>query len=360
MWWVPTGWSKEAQGGWLIVTMMLYFTAFSTWYVPYAAFGIEVVRGNEPERLRLNGAINALGLFAGVPMGWLYWCCQRPIFHNPVEGMRYVGLIFGVLIGACALIPALIYREPPDLILQEETKPSAQVMKLGELLRIRPFQMLILCYFAMIFGFATVAQLGFYVVSYDGCRGDVRMGSYILGIASTVSGLLGGVAAPAIAASAGRFGRRQVLFPCLAIGTLGNLSLLWSITPSDIYLYVVSWIFTSFAIWGFWTIIPALLGSVSDDIERETGKACQGLISAVAGVSGKIAVSGSFMLTGVIMVVCGYDVKLTQAELVEPLLRMRLIYAVLPCLGLIIVAVAAWFCRVSTSAGEVVPAKPAA
>jgi GPH family glycoside/pentoside/hexuronide:cation symporter len=351
IWWVPPGWGSAGHAAWLIITMLLYFTAFSFFFIPYSAFGIETVRGDEPERLRLMGAVNSLANFAGVPMGWLFWCCQLSCFANPVQGMRWVGLVFGVIIGACALTPALVRQESPRVTIAEDGKKIALAVprvKLRDVLKFRPLLHLVVCYFALIFCFATVSQQGMYVLIYKGCAGDTKLASLIGGISATLQGVLGAFAAPLVAALGERFGRRHVLMPFLAVGALGSLSMWWTVTPKNPYLVLVSGFAIGFCIASFWTIIPALLGTISDDFERQTGQACQGMISAVAGISGKLAVSAAFLLTGVMVNLCGFDVKAPLSTMGPALTRMTLIYALLPSVGIFIAGWSAWTCPVST------------
>jgi GPH family glycoside/pentoside/hexuronide:cation symporter len=349
IWWVPTGWSRDAQGAWMIALMLLYYTAYSIFAVPFAAFTIEVVRGDESERLRLNGAITSFGNLSAIPMGWLYWLCNRPVFGNPVHGMRYVGLIFGLIIGACAFIPALVYRESPRFIVQEDkTKPALPTMPLKKLLQFRPLQLLLLSAFSLVFGFSLVSQLGFYVLAYYACRGDIETASYIYGLSSTVHGLLGTVVAPFVAWIARRLGRRHALMPFLGLGGLGSLSMWWSMSPQHPYCYIASASAVTFCVASFWTITPAILGTISDDIERRTGFSCQGMISGIFGIASKLAVSISFLLTGYVLLFCGFDAKLPLATMGVPLERMRLAYSLLPFMGLAVAALSIWYCKVST------------
>jgi GPH family glycoside/pentoside/hexuronide:cation symporter len=349
MWWVPPHWGHHAQMAWLTVTMMLYFAAYSVFYVPYTAFGIEVVRGDESERLRLMGAVNAFSNFASFPMGWLYFLCCLSFFTNPVEGMRWVGLALGIIMGACAFIPALVYQEPPDFVPENMTAgETREVISIWELFRDRNFNLVLVCFFSLIFGFALVAGLGYYILRYYACQGDAQLANVINGWANTGQALLGTVAAAWVGALARKFGRHHTLIPFLAVSFIGNISMIWCLNHSMPYFYVISVILSCFSIWGFWTIIPALVGSISDDIERRTGKICQGVISAVSGVAGKIALSAALLLTGFVMVLCGFDVNMPADKMVGPLLKMRAVYAVLPALSCVIVGLAAWNIRVPT------------
>jgi len=65
-----------------------------------------------------------------------------------------------------------------------------------------------------------------------------------------------------------------------------------------------------------------------------TGQSCQGTLSALYGIAVKVGASSALLLTGYILLVCGFSAEMPLAEMVRPLLGMRALFAVVPALGL--------------------------
>jgi Na+/melibiose symporter-like transporter len=97
-----------------------------------------------------------------------------------------------------------------------------------------------------------------------------------------------------------------------------------------------SWVGFSFGLAAYWSIRPALLGEISDAFEKETGLVCQGTFSAIYGIAIKLALSVSLMLTGYILLACGFDVHTPLGQMMQAISRMRYLYAGVPCLGMIL------------------------
>jgi Na+/melibiose symporter-like transporter len=100
------------------------------------------------------------------------------------------------------------------------------------------------------------------------------------------------------------------------------------------YLSTISDLGISVCLVGFWLLMPAFLGDISDAYERATGQSCQGSLSALYGIAVKVGASSALLLTGYILVVCGFNAEMPLAEMAQPLLGMRALFAVVPALGL--------------------------
>jgi glycoside/pentoside/hexuronide:cation symporter, GPH family len=343
IWWVPNTWSHEAQGAWLILCSFLFFTAYSFFAIPYAALAIEVTQDTK-ERMRIMAVRNAWATFSNLPIHWLYWLCQRSIFSSPLEGMRYLGIIFGILIGVAALLPAFMYKETPYV--RPKIEPIASEKKLlntgvfKPILLLRSFQWLLFSILTLVTGFTLVAHLGFYLTVYYSCRGDKDLAAWIMGINGTLGTVLTVFFCPVISALANRIGKHNALIFFLAIGCLGSLSTWWSITPAMPYLGILSSIPICFGIAAYWTIAPALLGDISDSFSRKTGLNYQGTFSAIYGIAIKIGVSLSLMVTGYVLVFCHFDAQLSSTAMAEPLHRMRILFALVPCGGMLMAILA--------------------
>lgn len=345
IWWVPREWASFGQSAWLIVLTFVFFTAYSFFAVPYAAFAIEVTTNRE-ERMGLMAARTALANFSAIPIGWLYWLCQRHVFSDPVQGMRYVGLGFGILLAAAAFLPAWIARENPAHVGAGHA-PEVHLDKSlsRRILGLKPFRMLLISLLVLVVGFTLVGGLGFYLGLYYVCQGDKEFAGLVGGVAATLGPISGMLACPVVAAIANRLGKRQTLAMFLVLGCAGSISYWWTLTPRYPYLGIVSGILVGFALSAYWSIMPALLGEISDAFEKETGLACQGVFSALYGIAVKIGASVSLVLTGYILVVVGFDVAQTPEQMAAPIFSIRILYSLLPVIGMAIAGWTVWNIR---------------
>jgi glycoside/pentoside/hexuronide:cation symporter, GPH family len=339
IWWVPTTWSPTAQGVWLVTFSFLFFTGYSFFAIPYAALALELT-SDADERMRIMAVRNVFAMLGTLPINWLYWLCQRSVFSSPMEGIRYVGTGFGLLIGIAALLPLFVSSETtPETTKLTSPSQAFDINVVKKILLLRPFQWLLLSLLALLTGFTLVGNLGFYLVVFQSCQGNKDTASLILGISGTVGTLLGMAACPLVSFLSNRFGKHLTLLVFLALACLGSFSMWWSINPNTPYAFIASSIPIAFGMAAYWTIAPALLGDISDAFTTQTGLAYQGLFASIYGIAVKVGVSLSLMVTGYVLLFCDFDSQLSQIAMHEPLKRMGLLYATIPCAG---IAVAAW------------------
>jgi len=333
MWWAPAGWSKTALGIWLLVTAFLFYTFYSFFSIPYAALTIEATRAG-PDRI---GVMTARAFFAnvsGIAIPWLYWLCQRTWFASPVEGMRWVGLGFGLVVFLCgAVVVATVLRCGLHVhAFHGQGEPIAKGSA-WELLRLGSLRKILVALLSTMLGFTLVGHLGFYLVSFYACQGDLKLGSLVFAASSTVSIVAGLVACPLIGVAARRFGKPTVFQFLLVVTAAASLSKFWTITPVNPYLYSLSNAGISLGLAGFWLLMPAFLGDISDAYEKATGQSCQGTLAALYGNAVKIGASLALLVTGYILVLCGFQAEMPLAEMADPLRNMLILFAVVPAGG---------------------------
>lgn len=333
MWWAPTGWSKELLGIWLVVTAFLFYTAYSFFAVPYAALTIDVTEAG-PDRV---GVMTSRAFFAnisGIAIPWLYWICQRTWFASPVEGMRWVSLGFGLVLllcGAAVVVTVLC----SDLHLHSRHAQAEPIAKgsYKKLLRMGSLQRILAALLSTMLSFTLVGHLGFYLISFHACQSDLKTGSLVLAVNNTVGIVIGIVACPFVGTAAKRFGNLAVFRFLLIVTAASSLAMRFLITPANPYLVIISQIGISLGLTGFWILMPAFLGDVSDAYEKATGQSCQGTLSALYGIAVKVGASLALLLTGYILVICGFQADMPHAEMSGPLAKMLILYAVVPALG---------------------------
>jgi len=334
MWWAPAGWSKPALGAWLLVTAFLFYTFYSFFAIPYAALTLEATQAG-PDRIGVMSARTAFANLSQIVINWLYWFCQREWFSSPVAGIRWVGLVFGLLITGCGVLVVWTTLRR-GLHLHSGHEQAAPIAKgsYRKILQWSPVRSLLLALLSTMIGFTLVGHLGFYLVAYHACGGDLKEASLVTAVKSTVTQIAAVLVCPLIGAAAKRLGKDAVFQALLGLGVVASLSMWWLITPANPYLSMISDLGISLCLVGFWLLMPAFLGDISDAYERATGQSCQGSLSALYGIAVKVGASSALLLTGYILVVCGFNAEMPLAEMAQPLLGMRALFAVVPALGL--------------------------
>ncbi len=341
MWWAPAGWSKEALGIWLIATSLLFYTAYSFFAIPYAALTIESSQAG-PDRIGLMTARTAFAHITNIAINWLYWFCQRDWFPSAVIGMRWVGVVFGLFLLVCGFVVVFTALRSSDRDGSKSASPEErrETVSYRRLLCLAPTRWLLASLLSLMFGFTLVGHLGFYVIAYYSCAGDLKMAALITALKATVSMIVGVLICPIIGWAAKRFGKDVVLRVLLLLGAVSSISMWFLITPVNPYLVIASEIGVSISLVGFWLLMPAYLGDISDYCLAVEGSGCQGNLSALYGIAVKIGASAALLLTGYVLVFCGFHADMPHGEMAGPLVRMRLIFSAFPSFGLVIALLA--------------------
>ena len=336
MWWSPSGLSKEGLGIWLLVTAFLFYTFYSFFAIPYAALTIEASEAG-PDRIGVMTARTAFANLSLIVINWLYWFCQRDWFSSPVIGMRWVGLGFGLAVTFCGVIVAVTTLRN-GLHLRSGHEGSSPIAKgsYRKILALGPMRCIMVALMSTLVGFTLVGHLGFYLVAFHACGGDLKTASLVGAIKATVTLIAAVLACPLIGAAAKRFGKDRIFNILIFVGVISSLSMWWLITPLNPYLSMISDLGISLCLVGFWLLMPAYLGDISDYYERTTGQSCQGTMSALYGIAVKIGASAALLLTGYILVVCGFDAEMPHEAMTRPIFFMRILFAVVPSVGLVI------------------------
>jgi len=340
MWWAPAGWSKESLGIWLIVTAILFYTFYSFFAIPYAAITIEASEAG-PDRIGVMTTRTAFANLSSIAISWLYWGCQRDCFPSPAEGMKWVGLGFGIIVTLCGIVVvATALKNGLHLHSVHEGKVPVTKGNYRNLLRLGSMRCIVIALFSTMIGCTMVGHLGFYLVAYYACRGNLKAAALVMALKATIATITAVIACPFIGAAAKRFGKDRVFKVLLIVGVLSSLSMWVLITPHNPYLSIIGDMGVALCLVGFWLLMPAYLGDVSDYYEKTTGQSCQGMLTALYGIAVKIGASLALLTTGYILVFCGFHADMPLEAMGHPIFNMRILFAIVPSLGLALSLVA--------------------
>ena len=337
IWWVPRSWPVTDKGIWLIGFALLHFTAFSFFMVPYSAL-LGEVSSDSVERTKVMAMRTAFTAICSLGYAWLYWLCQRPWFGGTVQGMRLVGIGFGLFMALASLLPTLVCKKERSFHSgpKEPAKRENEWLIVKELLKLGEFRGVLFAVLCLLGSFTLVSNLGFYINVYFMFKGDTGAASKLQGISAGVGCVIGLASCALVGSLVKKIGEWRTLMIFMTLAFLGQVGVWWTARPDWPYATILTGVLVGMGITAFWIFMPSLTGRISSLYERQTGKSYYGSFYALYNVTMKIAGSVSMLLTGVILNLTGFDVSRGKMQLASSIMAMRVLYVIIPALGLVV------------------------
>ncbi len=271
-------------------------------------------------------------------IGWLYWLCQRPCFSGPEEGMKVVGIGFGIALLAGALLPVFVCKENRKYHATGERGESGLkgLSILRELWGIKSFRLLLLAVFFLLAACLLVGNLGFYIAlcfMFDGNREAVGM---YTGLSATINSVAVIFFCPIVNYCARKIGEKTTLYLFMCVAMFGYVAGFWAAHPAHPYYAIVTGILGNFGLTAFWVIVPAMVGEISREHEVASGHSLYGSFYALYGMGIKIGSSVGLLFTGIVLNMTGYTVAHGVNQAARTLLSMRLLNSAGPTIGMLI------------------------
>ncbi len=335
VWMPPAHATPQVIGIFFLVASIIYYTAYAIFTVPWIAFGLELT-GEYHERTNVQAWKNALQTVGGLFLGALWWLSLR-LGTDEVEGVKWVGIIFGCLIAAAGLIPAIFLRERPATTGSQKKIPilaaTAVTFKNPAFLCLAGFNLCI------IFGIFVINPLALYINVlhvFEGDKTQVSTLNFVVNAAFQIAGL---AITPIIAAIALRVGKKRTLAGGTIMVMLGFLTSWWTYTPDAPYLQMLSLILVSPGLACVWIIGPSMLADICDLDESQTGLRREGIYSACYAWTIKAGIALTMVFGGYMLSWAGYDANREAAQAEGVVERIRMLYMSVP-IGMSLLALA--------------------
>jgi len=302
--------------GWLMLAVILYYTAYAIYTVPYLALGLGMTT-NEQARSELMGyrvAANNLILCTVVPLApWLIYNWRG---LTPTESLTGIGLFLGLVIAVLGVTAAVFIREgQSSTVTEENPSPKQSVLRdLQDVLKNKPFLMVVGIVSFTLVSLGAIMSLAFFLmfsIVYPGGTPENKQSIVTLSsVGGVVGNVLGFLVAPYIARLSAKVGRRRLL-----LFALGNMIVAYLISPlifSPTYpwLFLVFKLQTTFSLTCVWILTLSMLADVSDMDELENGSRRDGLFSSMFNWGTKVAFSLSVVAAGSVIAASGFNAKL--------------------------------------------------
>lgn len=332
IWMPPAGLGHFGLFLYFLLFSLVYYLAYTIFAVPRQALGYEL-SPDYRERTNLF-AINAVFAgCAGLLMPWMYKLSFHPMFageeRNEVVGVRFVGIMVGVLIIASALPVVLLAKERFATIAQ----PKIRLLRATRLtLRNRPFQIIAGVVVFTLLSVMLVGPLNLYINIYYICDGDRERGAFWGGWAGSAQAASGLLATPFIAMIANRLGKRTTIACGLALAIAAYVSSWWLFNPDYPWLQIFFMVMIQPALMTVWILNGSIIADVCDHDELETGMRREGMFGAAFTLITKFASAGITLVAGYVLVLAGWRDESSVTP--ETLLNLRILFIVVPAIFL--------------------------
>ncbi|MDX6765221.1 MAG: MFS transporter [Candidatus Methylacidiphilales bacterium] len=341
-WFISRGWPEWGQFAWLTGCIILYYTSTTVFCVPYLSLGYEL-NPDPIERTRLQAWSTYFIAAVSLGMPWIYRGAQSEVFPDTLTGMRWLGVLCGVVFFASALPVFLGCREPRDASALQGEKSSfwnGFVLTLSN----RPFVLLVLGVVTTMLAVPTlIGSLAVYINTYYIFNGDTKTGAAYAAAFTTLYYIVKFTILPFSVKLVARFGKIRVMQGALWVGIFGSISQYFLYTPAAPWLQFVTALFLSPALTCFWLLVNPMKADCTDYDEWKTGQRRSGSYAAVANWMEKMAMSVFLVFSGMLLDWSGFDPALGAAQAEQTTWIWRMAFAGVPATGYAIALVCLHF-----------------
>ena len=333
----PAAASSAFAGWWFAVTTFLLFFFWTIIVVPYEALGAELTfvydQRNRLFACREGGMLLGTVVAAVLPVLIIRWL---PADSLPALAQRLQFRILGVVY-ALGLLPALLLavsRLRELRLTAAQMPPRFSVFAVLELLRNRPFRILLLAYTVSALGSQLPATLVLFFVEQvlGSPHGALFLLLYLL------VGLCG---VPFWVRLARHTDKRPAWIAAMAVNTVAFAGVLM-LGHGDTVWYAVLITISALGLGGTLVLPASMEADVIDTDELQTGWRREGLFSGVWSISRKLAAALGAATGLAVLGWCGYVAGGAQPQPPGALLALRLLYAGVPCLCNALAILLAW------------------
>lgn len=325
IWSPPAFMSTNATGWYFLVMTFLFYTAYTIFSVPWSALGLELTPDYN-ERTRVQAYRTFFQAAGGMGLGSMWFLAQKWGGGDDVVGVRYVGLVFGLLILVCGILPAILCRERFATTHQDKIR---MLDALRATFTNRVFLLLIAVTVCVMLGIFMVNSFAVYINTYyvfGGNKEGVARLNMFANFAFQGAGL---ALVPMVAFLATRIGKKVTLIGGLLLVVIAYGTSWWLYTPRNPYLQLITLALAAPGLSCMWTLASSMLADICDLDELRTGRRREGMFGASYSWAAKAGIALTMILSGYMLRWSGFDASVgEQPESV--ITTMRLLYMFVP------------------------------
>ena len=327
IWMVPEGLSERGLALWLSVTLIVFYTAYTIFSVPFISLGYEMTPDYN-ERTRVQAFGGFFGKIGEYLYSWMFPLASLSIFGSAIVGVRSVGWIVAlVIMGVGGALPGLFVRERYYRRAKKQDRVPLW-LSLRQSFTNRAFLVLVGLSVLQILAGIAASSIDYYLIVYYMCDGDVAAGSVWKALLSSAYATVGLVAIYPVNCLANRTGKRTAMALIFGLVLLGAGVKWFVFTPGPMWRILLDPIFCG-PIWiAINVLTPSMFADVCDLDEFNYGKRREGIFGAAFSWVQKSGYSIAFFVSGTALVWVGFESELGGAQTPETFLSMRLMLAI--------------------------------
>ena len=325
MWQIPMGWSATAYFTLLTASLILFYTAFTVFTVPYHAIGYEMT-SDYHERTSVMSYRMFFNMIGNICAGWLLAGTQLEFFDSTLHGARFIGPVTGLVFILFGLAPVFFIKERAEVQTSATKKQLPIFQSLFATLKDKNFRLLIVLTVLMLSGWTFATSIIVFInISYV-FPGDLKASSILLGSMGMAQTAVVVIALMVATRVSKKVGKKAILKFSFSIQILHVLSAWFLITPNYPYLQIVAYMIGAIANMTFFLMLHSMTSDICDQDEWENGTRREGMYGAVITWMQKLCVSIAVALVGVVLVAVGFDQTEGAIQTSQTALSLRLIY----------------------------------
>ncbi|MDF7822528.1 MFS transporter [Pontiellaceae bacterium B12227] len=313
IWMVPEAWSTTAITIYLFVALLIYYTFYSVFSVPYEALGAELTPDYK-ERNSIFAVRSVVQQIFNLGIIWIFpfamWLANHYWNGNSIQGVRAVSWLIAAMVIVAGVIPALGCVERYRDIANKEGR-SDFWQGVGALLRNKPYLILIGTICTYLFSIIATMNLAYFVNVYYVYGGEILAGAKLGGIDGTLRFFFSVAAAWGIKKLTDKYDKHHMLIACVAMLMFTFIGIYFTTLPGRPWLTLVMKPFLAIGEVGFWVLVLSMRADVCDWDEHKTGHRNEGLIAASMNWVNKMAITLAVVISGILLQnVVKFDSKL--------------------------------------------------
>jgi GPH family glycoside/pentoside/hexuronide:cation symporter len=329
VWMASPEWSDHAKTIYFILSAIAFFTCYTIFSVPFRALGTEMTPDYK-ERTEVSVFTAYANKVFYLMLPWTIALAHKNwLFENPVVGIRVVTAIVGVLVLVAGLIPAIKCEERYAKVAQKQ-KSVNLLSSFKDFLSDKTF----LCLHGMGLGLlcsgTLVTSLGMFVNIYYVWGGDTSQGFTVGAYGANITQILGFAMLIVLKKYLMHIEKKRLITGVIILAFFGSAAKWFLYTPENPYLTLLLPIFFAPIYTGLWAIFMSLLGDYCDYDEHKNGNRREGVFAAVSGWMMKAGGSLSLAVSGLLVVMTGFNRDLGGDQSDEVFLAMKLVFIFVP------------------------------
>ncbi len=333
LWMVPEAWAPTAKGAYLLIVLLLYYTFYSIFSVPYEALGTELTPDYK-ERNRIFVVRSYVQQVFNLGIMWIFplaaWLAMKPWVGGEINGVRYVSWGIAAMIICAGIVPSIVCVERYQEIAKKQKKAKFLETVKG-IVQNKPLLIVIGTICTYLFTIMATMNLAYFVNVYYVYGGEIQAGAILGGIDGTLRFFFAIASAYSIKKLTDKFDKHHMMMGCVSLLLVTFIGIYFTTIPGRPWLTLVMKPFLAIGEVGFWVLIMSMRADVCDWDEYRTGTRNEGMIAAATNWVNKLAITLAFVVAGIFLQhVVRFDTNLPEEVQTRIEVQAKTDYAALP------------------------------